>query len=523
MHDRTTPADDRFGLSTLLALTAMGLSVIVINIDFSSVNVALPDIERELSTDVSTAQWVVNAYALVFAMAIVPAGRLADLIGRKRIFLVGSMIFAGMSLLGSFAWNIDVLIGARALMGIGAAMMWPAMLGMTFAAVPPSRAGIAGGVIIGAAGIGMCIGPLLGGVLTEFIGWQATLWINVPVTAGSMLVTWLVIHQPTPGSKERRIDFAGIVVFALALLAMLFALDQAPAWGWTDSRIIGCLLFSAACFVVFPFIERFMGPAALIPAAIVRNRIFLWPVISIALVSGAFFGMLLYVPQFFEETLGRDPLQAGMALLPAMIPFTLVSFVSGPLYRRLGARVLIVSGAAGLAIGPLLLSYAVLSAHDPWPLVPGLALMGFGVGAAFPALTTRAVTSLHPDQASLGGGIVYMIQVAGGGIGLGAATSAFALVSRLHLESGLAAMGGAVDAARTTSLEAVLQGTRRIADVTHGLPPETAAKLTTLVSESATTGIAWALRVDAALAAIGLLVALLFVHGSTASESDASD
>ena len=163
-----------------MALVAMGLGVFVIANDFTALNVALPAIEEDFDVDVGTAQWVINAYALFFGLAIVTGGRLADMFGRRKVFFIGSALFAGFSLIGAVSPDIGVLIGTRVGMALGGAMMWPAILGMTYAALPPSRAALAGGLILGVAGIGNAVGPLLGGALTELISWRAIFFVNVP-------------------------------------------------------------------------------------------------------------------------------------------------------------------------------------------------------------------------------------------------------------------------------------------------------------------------------------------------------
>ena len=166
-EDVTRQDADAIQPGTVMALVAMGLGVFVIANDFTALNVALPAIEGDLDADVGTVQWVINAYALVFGMAIVSGGRLADMFGRRRVFFIGSILFAAFSALGAAAPDLGVLIGARVGMGVGGALMWPAILGMTFAALPESKAGLAGGLILGVAGIGNAVGPLLGGALTE--------------------------------------------------------------------------------------------------------------------------------------------------------------------------------------------------------------------------------------------------------------------------------------------------------------------------------------------------------------------
>src|ERR671937_651436 len=217
-----------------MALLAMGLGVIVIANDFTALNVALPAIENDFNVDVGTDQWVINAYCLVFGMAIVTGGRLADLFGRRRAFFVGSALFAGFSLLGGLAPNAIFLIAMRVGMGLGGALMWPAILGMTYAALPESKAGLAGGLILGAAGIGNAMGPVLGGVLTDELSWRWIFYLNVPIAAFAALVTWLKVHQPPVPHGDERIDYKGIATLSTALLLFLLAFEQAADWGFGD-------------------------------------------------------------------------------------------------------------------------------------------------------------------------------------------------------------------------------------------------------------------------------------------------
>ena len=175
--------DERLSKATILGMIAMGVAVLVVANDFTALSVALPAMERTLHTDITTVQWVINGYAMVFGILIVTGGRLADMFGRRRIFLVGAGIFAGFSVIGGVAPDVWVLLTCRFLMGIGGALMWPAILGMTYGLLPAKKAGLAGGVILGAAGFGNAVGPLLGGVLTDSIGWRWIFYLNLPVAA----------------------------------------------------------------------------------------------------------------------------------------------------------------------------------------------------------------------------------------------------------------------------------------------------------------------------------------------------
>ena len=397
---------------TGMALFAMGLGVLVIANDFTALNVALPGIEQDFDVDVGTIQWTINAYALTFGMVLVTGGRLADMFGRRRVFFIGTAIFAGFSLLGGLAQNAEQLIAMRVGMGVGGGLMWPAILGMTFAAVPPARAAFAGGLILGVAGLGNAIGPLIGGVLTDEVSWRAIFFLNLPVAAFAAAVTWAKIHQPADGTRER-IDYGGILTLSLGLVALLLALDQSADWGWGDARVLGMVAVALISFVAFAVIEPRMGNGALVPADVIANSGFRSACLTILFLSAVFFSAILYVPQLMEKVLGYSALEAGVGMLPMLGTFGAVAFLSDRITARVGMRNVILAGTALLAIGPLLLS--IFGSDSGYPaLLPGLLATGIGAGFFYPTITTAAVGMLADSRASLAGGIAYMFQVAGG-------------------------------------------------------------------------------------------------------------
>jgi EmrB/QacA subfamily drug resistance transporter len=402
----------------------MGIAVVVIANDFSAINVALPTMEADFHTNVNTIQWVVNAYALTFGVMIVTGGRLADMFGRRNAFFLGTAIFATMSALGGAAQTETWLIATRTLMGIGGALMWPAILGMTFAILPEEKAGLAGGLILGAAGLGNAMGPLIGGVLTDLASWRWIFFLNVPIAIFAVLVTWFLVHVEEPESKDHRIDYAGITTLSLGLVSLLVALDQVDDWGWGDPRIIAMLALCATMLAAFVPIERRAGSHALVPREVMRNRSFTASCVAILFMSATFFAALLYLPQFMEKQLGYSPLESGVGMLPFLGTFAIVSFIAGPLYDRLGAKTLAAVGAACITVAPFLFS---LVGHGSsfGSLVPGMVILGIGIGSFYPTATTAGVTSVDESQTSLAGGIVYMFQIAGGSIGLGLTTTVF--------------------------------------------------------------------------------------------------
>jgi EmrB/QacA subfamily drug resistance transporter len=402
----------------------MGVAVVVIANDFSAINVALPTMEKDFDTNVNTIQWVVNAYALTFGVMIVTGGRLADMFGRRNAFFLGTAIFASMSALGGAAQTETWLIATRTLMGIGGALMWPAILGMTYALLPEDKAGLAGGIIIGAAGLGNAIGPLIGGVLTDALSWRWIFFLNVPISIFAVLVTYRLVKATEPDAGEQRIDYPGIAAISVGLVSLLVALDQIDDWGFGDPRVIGMFALAAILLVAFVPIERRAGKSALVPREVMANESFRASCLAILLMSATFFAALLYLPQFMQHQLGYSPLGAGLGMLPFLATFACVSFIAGPLYERLGAKLLASVGALCITLAPFLFSLAGESSGYS-SLIAGMVVLGIGIGSFYPTATTAGVTSVDESQTSLAGGIVYMFQIAGGSIGLGLTTTVF--------------------------------------------------------------------------------------------------
>jgi EmrB/QacA subfamily drug resistance transporter len=462
----TTPAD-KLDRSTILALAAMALAVLIVANDFTAFSVALPAMEKDLDSDLSTIQWVVNAYGLVFGVMIVTGGRLADMFGRRNIFFAGAGIFAGFSLLGGVGQSDIWVIACRALMGIGGAMMWPAILGMTYDVLPESKAGLAGGLILGAAGFGNAIGPLIGGGLAQ-VSWRWIFFLNIPIAAIGVLATLRAIKPDTPAAVRAKIDYPGIATLSVGLVLIMIGLDQSSAWGIDDPRVLALMIVGALLVVSFVFVERRAGEAALVPGSVIGNPNFRAACLSVLLMSAVFFAALLFLPQFMTKALGYDTQKAGAGLLPMMVTFAAVSFMAGPLYGRLGAKTVVSGGAAFITVGIFMLS-RIESGDDYSTLIVGMIVLGAGIGFFYSSVTTAAVTALDPSQASLAGGIVYMFQVAGGVVGL------------------------AVNTAIVTS--------------------DSGGSIAEFVE-----GISNAFTIDAILALLGLLVAIVFVGGRMSAE-----
>lgn len=474
-HEVVSPArvSGRLDHATVVALGGMAVAIFVVANDFTAPSVALPAIERGFHVDVSTVQWTINAYAVWFGVLTVTGGRLADLLGRRRVFVGGAVVFALFSALSAVAPSAGVLIVARALMAFGGALMWPATLGMTYALLPDARRGLAGGLVLGVVGLGNAVGPLLGGVLTDALGWRYIFALNVPVAAFAVAVVLRTAGESRGAEDERRFDWLGMALLSGALLALLVALDEVSTWGWGDPRVIGLLLVSGALIAILVPRERRAGGWALVPSDVAGNVEFRAAMAAVLMMSMTFFTALVYLPQFMEKLLGYSAVRAGAGMLPLMVVFGGSSFAAARLYERLGAKRVIVSGAACLPAGMLCLS--LLGRHAGYPvLVPGMVLLGLGTGLFYSAAFTAAVSSLDQKRASLASGILYMFQVAGGSVGLGIATTIVATAAGAQARA-----GGHASAAFVRGLQETF-------------------------------------RVSAALSAVGFVIALLFVGGPLA-------
>ncbi|MDA7947197.1 MAG: MFS transporter [Hyphomicrobiaceae bacterium] len=466
--DRLERAEDRLERDAIFGLIAMGIGVLVVANDFTALSVALPAIEKTFNADVTTVQWVINGYAMVFGVLIVTGGRLADMFGRRRIFFIGTVIFGIFSVIGGLAQNVWLLLVCRGIMGIGGALMWPAILGMTYGLLPKSKAGLAGGIILGAAGIGNAMGPLLGGTLTDTVGWRWIFFVNLPVAAAAIAVVLLVVPRDAASKVHEAIDYYGMAALSVGLLALLLALDWGADRGWTAPSILGLFALSAVALVGFGFYERRVGNVALVPDDVMKNLDFAAAGITTLMMSAIFFAALLYLPQFMSKILGFSAIGAGAGLLPMMGTFAVTSFVAGRLYAIMGPKLIVSLGAALLAIGMFLLSdIHTKTTYDQ--LIFGMIVLGMGVGLFYSSITTAAITALDDARASLGGAIVYMFQIAGGSIGLGLNTAivvtAPSLADGIHtaflVDGALAVcgfvvsllfVGGPIDKARLRSL-----------------------------------------------------------------------
>ena len=503
---------------TILALVALGLGYLMLAQDLAALTVALPSIERDLNVDLTTAQWVLNAYMLVIGMLIVTGGRLADELGRRRVILAGGAIFAVTSLLAGLAPNASWLIGARALMGIGSGLMLPAILGMAYIVLPAQKAELASGAMIGTYGAGMALGPIAGGALTEFLSWRWIQFVNLPLAALVMLGVWRTVPDDAGGARPP-IDYPGIVTLSTALVALLFALDQARDWGWGDRRIQFSLGLSVVAFVAFLAFERRAGDAALIPGDILRKPMVALTCVVRALMAPAYAASLLYAPQLMQKVLGLTPLQAGVGMLPMLGSYAVVSFLVASFSRPSTTRFEVIAGITALAIGPFLLS-AFRADAGYGALAAGLLVTGIGLGLFQPANTTETVRADERGRKGLVIGLILMFQFVGGAVGLGLTTTIVTSSEHAAVDATLAGVAVALPATQRAALDGLLAGTESAQQVLQRFPPGVADELLAIAKEAFAAGVSAGLRLDAGIVAVAVVLAVLGLGGVRLSRHD---
>ncbi|MBO0744708.1 MAG: MFS transporter [Candidatus Dormibacteraeota bacterium] len=405
------------------ALALLAVAQFVVVLDSTIVNIALPSIGRDLHASTATLSWVINAYVLAFGGLLLLGGRLADLLGRRRLFISGLALFGLASLAGGLSRSPAMLITARGVQGLGAAALAPAALSLVTALFPAgaerNRAlGIWGAV----AGSGSAVGVLLGGVLTSGLGWQSVLFINVPVTLLAILIAPRLLSDSRAWETGGRIDVAGALTGTGATLAIVLALVRAPDAGWTSAQTLGLLALALLLGVLFVVVESRVSQP-LVPLSIFRGPNVrssnLTMVLMGAVVVGTFFILSLYL----QQILGYDALKAGLVELPLAGLLVIVAGVAGPASARFGTKPVLLLGLALLAGGLGWLSrIPVNGSFVADVLVPSL-LIGAGLGFAFVPLTIGAVLDVDAGGYGLASGLINSSQQVGGALGLAVLTA----------------------------------------------------------------------------------------------------
>jgi len=397
-------------------LASVSFALFMIMLDNTVVNVALPAIQRDLGIDVAELEWVVTGYALSFAVLMLTGGKLADMHGRRRIFLIGLAVFTFSSLLCGLAGTAELLTAARVLQGVGAAFMMPATLSIITATFPPKERGAALGIWAGVSAMALAIGPLVGGLITEHIGWNWIFYLNVPVGLAGLVAARLIIRESRDTSHEQRLDLPGLVTSGIALFALVYALIEANSKGWTSPLILGLFAVAAVSGAAFVLLELHQR-LPMFDMTLFHNPTFAGANTVALLVSLAMFGVFFFISLYMQNVLGYSAVRAGVAFLPMTVLIILVAPFAGRSSDRLGSRWLMTGGMT--LVGCSLLVFAQLQPDSSYfQLLPGMILGGVGMATTMTPMTAAVLSSVPVDKAGVGSGMLNTFRQVGGALGI---------------------------------------------------------------------------------------------------------
>jgi EmrB/QacA subfamily drug resistance transporter len=397
-------------------LAAMSFALFMIMLDNTVVNVALPTIQRELDASIAGLQWTMNAYTLAFGVLLVTGGRLGDIFGRRKVFLLGVGTFAGSSLAIGFSPDETWMIAFRALQGVGAAMMMPATLSIITNVFPPHERGKAIGTWAGVSAVALAIGPLVGGFLTEEAGWHWIFFLNVPVAIGAVIVTLFATRESRDDTVEKRVDIPGVAALSAGLGALVLALVQSNTWGWDSPRIIALLAFSVVGLAAFAYIETHTR-VPMVDFQFFKSRSFFGASTVAFFVSFAMLAMFFFLALYMQNVHGFSPLEAGVRFLPSTLVVMVVGPIAGRLADKVGPRLPMTVGMTIVAGALVWMSFFTVDTGDAF-MLPAYAMMGLGIGLVMAPMSTAAMNAVHMTKAGVASGVLSMSRMVGGTFGI---------------------------------------------------------------------------------------------------------
>ncbi|MFD7104805.1 MFS transporter [Streptomyces celluloflavus] len=400
------------------ALIFIALAQLMVVLDATIVNIALPSAQADLGITDANRQWVITAYALAFGGLLLFGGRLADLWGRKRTFTIGLVGFAIASALGGAAANQGMLLGARALQGVFGALLAPAALSLLAVTFTEARERAKAFGIFGAiAGGGGAVGLILGGVLTEYLNWRWTFFVNIPFAVVAATGAVLVIREPAGGRNPAKLDVPGVILATLGLVSLVYGFTRAESDGWVAGPTLGLFAAAAVLLLAFVLVESKVK-APLLPLRVVaeRNRAGVYASLGLAVIG--MFGLFLFLTYYLQIVKGYTPVVTGLAFLPMIVGMITGSTQIGArLMTRVRPRLLMAPGFLVAALGMLLLTGIDLDTSYPTLILPGFLLLGLGMGTAFMPAMSLATHGVQPRDAGVASAMVNTSQQVGGAIG----------------------------------------------------------------------------------------------------------
>jgi EmrB/QacA subfamily drug resistance transporter len=404
-----------------LAGTCMGLFVLML--DSTVINVALPDIAGDLDATTAGLQWVLNAYLLVLAACVVSAGRVGDILGRRRVFVSGMAAFAGGSVLAALSNGEEVLVAARVLQGLGGAALLGLSLAIVATVFPPGERARALGIWAGVSALALGLGPLVGGALVDAVSWRWLFWLNLPFCLLGVVLVLASTAEQRDETAARRIDVAGVLTVGLGLAAIVIALVEGKVWGWTSPGTLAVFALGLGLLVAFWFIEhRVRWP--IVEFDLFRNGPYFGASAAGFCLVGCYWALMFLQPQYLQTDLGHSAFEAGALILPVTAPMIAISPLGGRLIALFGVRPLMTVGMA-LGTAGLVVLAQVDTSTGYGLLFAGYLLFGIALGCVYAPMSTAAMAAMPQAKAGIAAGVLAMNRVLAGAITLAAAGAVF--------------------------------------------------------------------------------------------------
>jgi EmrB/QacA subfamily drug resistance transporter len=500
-----------------LTLGAMCFALFMMMLDNTVVNVALPTIQQKFSATTSALEWIVNGYTLSLAVLMVTMGKLGDIFGRKRLFLIGLTVFTAASFACGIAPNLGALIFFRVLQGIGGSIMMPGTLSIITATFQGKERAQAIGIWAGISGLALAAGPIVGGALVQYVNWQAIFFVNIPIGIVAFLVGTRVVRESYDTTAARSVDYLGVATLTPSIFALTLALIEGQGWGWASGRVLG--LFAAAAVFLIAFIvaeNRQANPMVHFP--MFRSPAFLAANVITFVLSFGMFGTIFFLTLYMQNVLGYSAIQSGLRTLPMTALIIVSAPLSGRLVGRLGGRPIVFSGLLLVGLG-LLIDARRLTAHSAYTvLLPSFILIGIGIGFAMSPLSSIAMGAVERTKAGVASGVLGMIRQLGGVFGIALLGAIFATRSHAHVASKVAALP-VPDAMKAQIIANA--GLGKGSGTLPGADPALVLRIKDAVLGGVVQGLTDAMLIGAVACAIGAVLALTLKRPAEEAEMPA--
>lgn len=485
----------------------LSAALALVSLDNTIVNVALPSMQEDLGASTADLQWVVDAYSVLFAGTLLLAGSLGDRFGRRLVLLLGLVVFGVGSLAAGMAPNADWLMVFRAVMGIGGAFIMPSTLSILVQVFRDGRERAqAIGIWAAVAGVGVAIGPIIGGVLLESYSWHAVFLVNPPLIVLVLIGALLIVPESLDESHPR-LDLRGAALSSLGLIALVVTIIQVPEQGIAPTTVVSALVALAALWTFVWWEGRAVRP--LLPMGLFRQRTFVVSIVTVGLVYFALMGAMFMLPQFLQLVQSMTPLQSGIAMLPGAGGLLIASLASSTVAARIGARATVVTGLVSVMLGLGLASlYRVDTPY--WFIALSLGLIGVGMGITLPQATNAVLGSVPRERSGMGSAVNDAVGELGGSFGVAILGAIMSVFYRQDIESAIASLGDRVRDVPVGVLDAVRESLASASLAAARLSSTDATVVHEATGVAFVTGMTWALLVGSVIVLVGVVLARLY-------------